>query len=107
MADCTDAGAAIRTNVYCVANRVIQADLAGGAFETYRYKADNNYVSKFAFTTSNGVVVTNYVNDEQQFEWDEGNVGHLARHGVSPREGKQAILDPDAAMLEIQMLEIQ
>ena len=40
--------------------------------------------------------------DEQQFEWDEGNVGHLARHDVSPQEAEQAILDPDAVMLEIQ-----
>ena len=39
---------------------------------------------------------------EQQFEWDEGNTGHLARHGISPVEAEDAILDPHALMVEIQ-----
>ena len=39
---------------------------------------------------------------EQQFERDEGNVGHLARHGILPFEAEDAILDPHAIMVEIQ-----
>lgn len=40
--------------------------------------------------------------DEPQFEWDEGNIGHLARHGIRPVEAEDAILDPHALMVEIQ-----
>ena len=40
--------------------------------------------------------------DDPEFEWDEGNVGHLARHNVSQSEAQNAILDPDAIILEIQ-----
>ena len=40
--------------------------------------------------------------DEQQFEWDDSNIAHLARHAVSTDEAEQAILDPDAVVLEIQ-----
>jgi uncharacterized DUF497 family protein len=30
-----------------------------------------------------------------EFEWDEANIGHLARHGVVPEEAEQVILgDP-------------
>ena len=43
--------------------------------------------------------------DEQEFDWDESNVQHLARHNVSPQEAEQAILDPNAVMLEIQAAE--
>ena len=28
-----------------------------------------------------------------EFDWDEANVGHLARHGVSPEEAEQAVLN--------------
>ena len=42
------------------------------------------------------------MNDEQKFNWDEGNVGHLASTRVSPFEAEEAILDPHAIMLEIQ-----
>jgi len=27
------------------------------------------------------------------FEWDEGNLDHVARHGVSPEEAEEAVLD--------------
>ena len=37
-----------------------------------------------------------------EFDWDDGNLLHLARHGVSPIEAEKAILDPMAVMLEIQ-----
>lgn len=40
--------------------------------------------------------------EEVRFDWDSGNVEHLARHRVSPPEAEQAVLDPDAIMLEIQ-----
>ena len=40
--------------------------------------------------------------DDLQFDWDDANTGHLARHGVGPVEAEQAILDTDALMLEIQ-----
>jgi uncharacterized DUF497 family protein len=42
------------------------------------------------------------VSDEEEFNWDDANVGHLARHGVSPFEAEEAILDPHAILLEIQ-----
>jgi len=38
---------------------------------------------------------------EQQFEWDEGNVGHLARPGILPFEAEDAIFAPHAIMVEI------
>lgn len=38
----------------------------------------------------------------QEFEWDDGNVPHLARHEVSPSEAEEAILDPHAIVLELQ-----
>lgn len=42
------------------------------------------------------------VDDEQEFNWDVGNIGHVARHRVSPQEAEEAILDPDAILPEIQ-----
>ena len=36
------------------------------------------------------------------FEWDDGNIGHLARHGITRAEAQDAVLDPGAIMLEIQ-----
>jgi uncharacterized DUF497 family protein len=27
------------------------------------------------------------------FEWDEHNIGHIARHGVEPYEAEEAVLD--------------
>ena len=27
------------------------------------------------------------------FEWDDGNLDHIARHGVSPEEAEEALLD--------------
>jgi uncharacterized DUF497 family protein len=39
----------------------------------------------------------------QEFDWDENNILHLGRHEVSPVEVEQAILDPDAVMLEVQI----
>jgi hypothetical protein len=40
------------------------------------------------------------VNDEQEFNWDDANVGHLARHEVLPFEAEEAILDPHTILLE-------
>jgi len=37
-----------------------------------------------------------------EFHWDDANRGHLALHNVTPEEAEQAILDPDAVLLEIQ-----
>ena len=42
------------------------------------------------------------MNDEQDFQWDEGNIAHLARHDVSRAEAEDAILDPNAIFVEIQ-----
>ncbi len=39
------------------------------------------------------------------FDWDEGNVRHIARHRVLPHEVEQAILDPHAILLDIQMID--
>jgi uncharacterized DUF497 family protein len=38
------------------------------------------------------------------FDWDEGNIKHIARHSVLPHEVEQAVLDPHAILLEIQMI---
>jgi uncharacterized DUF497 family protein len=29
------------------------------------------------------------------FDWDEGNAGHVAGHGISPDEVEDALLDPE------------
>jgi uncharacterized DUF497 family protein len=29
----------------------------------------------------------------QQFQWDQANIGHIARHGVEPAEAEQVILN--------------
>jgi uncharacterized DUF497 family protein len=39
---------------------------------------------------------------EVEFEWDEINRGHLARHRVAPREAESAVLDNNAMLLELQ-----
>lgn len=52
--------------------------------------------------TQSPACVYNVDTDEQHFEWDDGNVGHLARHGILPFEAEDAILDPHAIMVEIQ-----
>jgi len=38
------------------------------------------------------------------FDWDEGNIKHIARHRVLPHEVEQAVTDPHAVMLDIQMI---
>jgi uncharacterized protein len=39
---------------------------------------------------------------EVEFDWDEANIGHLARHSVLPEEAEQVILnDPVDAGMEI------
>lgn len=40
-----------------------------------------------------------------EFEWDEGNIDHVARHDLTTAEAQEAILDPNAIMLEIQFEE--
>lgn len=30
-----------------------------------------------------------------EFDWDDDNIEHVARHGVEPWEAEDAILDPD------------
>jgi uncharacterized DUF497 family protein len=37
-----------------------------------------------------------------EFEWDEINRGHLARHRVAPDEAEGAVLDRNAVLLELQ-----
>jgi hypothetical protein len=49
------------------------------------------------------IVVTMARVEGQEFDWDENNVLHLGRHKVSPLEAEQAILDPNAVMLEIRI----
>ncbi len=34
-------------------------------------------------------------NRDGLFDWDEGNEGHVARHGVEPYEVEEALLDPE------------
>ena len=28
-----------------------------------------------------------------QFDWDKGNIGHLARHGITPAEAQQVLFN--------------
>ena len=30
-----------------------------------------------------------------QFDWDDANIQHIARHGVTPKEAEEALSDPD------------
>jgi uncharacterized DUF497 family protein len=32
--------------------------------------------------------------DDERFDWDEGNLEHCVNHGVSPEEAQEAVLDP-------------
>lgn len=41
--------------------------------------------------------------EKPEFDWDDGNVRHIARHAVKPVEAEEAILDTLAIMLEIQV----
>lgn len=36
-------------------------------------------------------IYTVNVSERLQFEWDEANEGHIARHGVTPEEAEQVI----------------
>lgn len=38
---------------------------------------------------------TFFVNDDDVFDWDAGNEGHVLAHGVEPGEVEEALLDPD------------
>jgi uncharacterized protein len=38
------------------------------------------------------------------FDWDDANVGHLARHGLRPADVEQALADPDAIYLDARMV---
>ena len=40
--------------------------------------------------------------DRDRFDWDEGNIDHIARHEISTSEVEEAILDPNAVMLEFE-----
>lgn len=36
-----------------------------------------------------------------EFEWDDGNVDHIARHGIEPWEAEEAFEDPARRMLRV------
>ena len=38
-----------------------------------------------------------------EFDWDDANRNHIALHNATPEEVEQAILDPHAVLLEIQL----
>lgn len=40
--------------------------------------------------------------DALAFDWDDANRNHLARHGVTPEEAEQAILDPHLIVGDIE-----
>jgi uncharacterized DUF497 family protein len=44
------------------------------------------------------------VADEIGFDWDEANIGHIARHDVKPEEAEQVVLN-DPLELEPQMVD--
>ncbi len=33
--------------------------------------------------------------DRDEFDWDDGNIEHIARHGVEPWEAEESLLDPN------------
>ena len=39
-----------------------------------------------------------------EFDWDNDNLRHLARHRVTQQEAEQAILDENAILLEIESI---
>lgn len=40
--------------------------------------------------------------DEIRFDWDEANIGHIARHGVTPEEAEESMLnDPIDTAYEV------
>ena len=41
---------------------------------------------------------------EIEFDWDEANIGHMARHNVLPEEAEQVILD-DPVDLGVEIVE--
>ncbi len=42
--------------------------------------------------------------DDIEFDWDEANIGHVARHGVTPEEAEQVITN-DPVDLGIEIVE--
>jgi uncharacterized DUF497 family protein len=42
-----------------------------------------------------------------EFDWDDGNRRHLSLHRIAPDEAEQAILDPNAVLLEIQTDDVE
>lgn len=36
-----------------------------------------------------------------EFDWDEANVAHIARHGVRPWEAEEALTDPLRLVLKV------
>ena len=42
--------------------------------------------------------------DEIRFDWDEANIGHLARHGVTPEEAEE-VIENDPLELKPQLIE--
>jgi len=41
--------------------------------------------------------------DEPKFDWDDANRDHRARHHVRPEEAEQAVLDPHAILVDIEV----
>lgn len=41
---------------------------------------------------------------EVEFDWDEANIGHIARHGITPDEAEEVILN-DPLDLGMQIIE--
>jgi uncharacterized protein len=39
-----------------------------------------------------------------EFDWDEANVTHIARHGVSKVEAEEALIDPLAEMIDSEIV---
>ncbi len=39
-----------------------------------------------------------------EFDWDEANVTHIARHGVSRVETEEALIDPLAEMIDSEIV---
>lgn len=40
-----------------------------------------------------------------EFDWDDANVNHIARHGVTPEEAEEALLDPHRVIISVRSVE--
>ena len=42
-----------------------------------------------------------YMENKVQFDWDDANIAHIGRHGVSPAEAEEAVANTAFAMASV------